>query len=116
MSELEDLLNGVRSPTVTHVDVLVREVRVKVGVLSKRVTIRIYQSTEIADRFTFDTSAVMKTVFDRDPSNGDRSASSENEALRKAVRMLTHDYEDAVRRGEMPDDAWLVEPSCAGAR
>ena len=109
MNAFEDLLNGVRSATITDVEVLVRELRVKVGVLSKYVTIRIYQN---AQSFTFETSSVMKTAVDRDAR--DRGvADSENEALRLAVRMLTQDYEDAVRQGQMPDDAWLVEPSPA---
>jgi hypothetical protein len=109
MTSYEDLLNGVRSATITDLSVLVREVRVKVGVLSKYVTIRIYQDADRADRFTFELSAAMKPAADRDARDDERSASSENEALRRAVRLLTQDYEDAVRRGEMPDDGWLVE-------
>jgi hypothetical protein len=109
MNPFDELLNGVRSATVTNVAVLVREVRVKVGVLSKAVTIRIYHDPEKLEPFTFEISAVMRTAIDRDACGGERSAHSENEALRRAVRMLTQDYEDAVRRGEMPDDAWLVE-------
>lgn len=77
---------------------------------------RIYPHPEKAEPFTFDISSVMKTAIDRDACDGERSASSENEALRRAVRMLTQDYEDAIRRGEMPDDAWLVEPSPAQRR
>lgn len=110
MNPFEDLLNGVRSATITDVEVLVRELRVKVGVLSKYVTIRLYRS---AQNFTFETSSVMKTALDRDARDRERTADSENEALRLAVRMLTQDYEDAVRQGEMPDDAWLVEASPA---
>lgn len=113
MNPFDDLLNSVRSATITDIAVLVREVRVKVGVLSKCVTIRIYQHPEKAEPFTFEISSVMKTAIDRDACDGERAANSENEALRRAVRMLTQDYEDAVRRGEMPDDAWLVEPSSA---
>lgn len=110
MNPFEDLLNGVRSATITDVEVLVRELRVKVGVLSKYVTIRIYRN---AQSFTFETSSVMKTALDRVARDRERTADSENEALRLAVRMLTQDYEDAVRQGQMPDDAWLVEPSPA---
>ena len=110
MNAFEDLLKGVRSATITHVEVLVRELRVKVGVLTKYVTVRIYQDGE---SFTFATSSVMKTAVDRDARDRAYVADSENEALRLAVRMLTQDYEDAVRQGEMPDDAWLVEPSPA---
>lgn len=110
MSAFEDLLKGVRSASITDVEVLVRELRVKVGVLSKYVTVRIYQNGQC---FTFETSSVMKTAVDRDPRDRECVADSENEALRLAVRMLTQDYEDAVRRGEMPDDAWLVDTSRA---
>ena len=110
MNAFEDLLSGVRSATIADVEVLVRELRVKVGVLSKYVTVRIYQS---AQSFTFETSSVMKTAVDRDARDRKHTADSENEALRLAVRMLTQDYEDAVRQGEMPDDAWLVDPSAA---
>ena len=108
MTHYDELLNGVRSATVFDVAILVRELRVKVGVLSKPVTVRIYQNADDPDLFTFDTSAVMKTAKDREACDADHTAGSENEALRRAVRMLTQDYEDAVRRGEMPDDAWLV--------
>lgn len=113
MSSFDDLLNGVRSATITDIAVLVREVRVKIGVLSRWVTIRIYHDPAKAEPFTFETSSVMKTAVDGVACDTERSASSENEALRRAVRMLTQDYEDAVRRGEMPDDAWLVAPSTA---
>lgn len=107
MNPPEDLLSGIRSATITDVEVLVRELRVKVGVLSKYVTIRIYRT---AQSFTFATSFVMKTALDRDARDQKCIADSENDALRLAIRMLTQDYEDAVRRGEMPDDAWLIEP------
>ena len=109
MRSHEDLLNGVRSATISHLSILVRQVRVKVGVLSKPVTIRIYQDADEPELFTFELSAVMKTAANRDARDDDRSAGSENEALRRAVRMLTQDYEEAVRRGEMPDDRWLAE-------
>ncbi|HEX2835366.1 MAG TPA: hypothetical protein VHW00_20295 [Thermoanaerobaculia bacterium] len=111
MDYFDELLAGVRSATITDVSVLIREVRVKIGVLSKFVTIRIYHDAEKPEPFTFELSAVMKPAVDRDACDGERRASSPNEALRRAVRMLTQDYEDAVRRGEMPDDAWLVETS-----
>ena len=55
----------------------------------------------------------MKTASDRDTRECACTAESENEAIRLAVRMLTQDYEEAVRRGEMPDDSWLVDPSPA---
>lgn len=106
MNAFDEILNGVRSATVTDVDILVRELRVKIGVLSKYVTIRIYRD---ARSFTFETSSVMKTALGRGSRDRERSAESENEAIRLAVRMLTQDYEEAVRQGEMPDDAWLVD-------
>ena len=109
MSSANDLMNGIRSATITDLSILVREVRVKVGVLSKYVTVRIYQDPDETERFTFALSAVMKTAAGRGADDDDRTARTENEALRRAVRMLTQDYEDAVRRGEMPDDAWLVD-------
>lgn len=108
LNTFDELLTGVRSATITDVSVLVREVRVKVGVLSKYVSIHIYYDPTNVDPFTFTTSLVMRNAHD-----GDRSAHSENEALRRAIRFLTQGYEDAVRRGEMPDDAWLVEPASA---
>jgi len=106
----EDLLSGVHSATIAHIAVLVREVRVRIGVLSKYVTIRIYYDGQTTAPFTFAVSHVVKTAKADARENGS-GADSENEALRKAVRMLTQDYEDAVRRGEMPDDAWLVAPA-----
>ena len=41
MARFHDLLSGVHSATITDVAVLVREVRVRIGVLSRYVTIRI---------------------------------------------------------------------------
>jgi hypothetical protein len=73
------------------------------------VTIRIYYDPKNREPYTFEISAVMNTgapCEERDPAGG---APTENEALRRAVRLLTQDYEDAVRRGELPDDRWLVE-------
>ena len=111
---INDLLNGIHSATITDVAVLVREVRVRIGVLTKYVTIRIYQSSsDSPEPFTFEISAVMRTMSDGDSRDDRSSAATENEALRRAIRMLTQDYEDAVRRGEMPDDRWLVEQPAA---
>ena len=108
MERIDDLLSGIHSATVSEVSVLTREVRVRIGVLSKFVTIRIYQDSRSADPYRFELSSHMKTAVSpaRDASRG---AATENEALRRAVRLLTQDYEEAVRAGEMPDDTWLVE-------
>ena len=109
MARFNELLSGVYSTTITDVAVLVREVRVRIGVLSKYVTIRIYDDGKDPVSFTFELSASMKTGMD-EASRGDQSgAPTENEALRRAIRMLTQNYDDAVRRGEMPDDRWLVD-------
>ena len=109
MARFEDLLNGVHSVTVADVSVLVREVRVRVGVLTKYVTIRIYDNGKKGEPFTFELSACMRTHSKQEPRDGQCSAPTENEALRRAIRILTQDYEEAVRRGEIPDDGWLVE-------
>ncbi len=108
MDRFDDLLNGL-SPTITEVAVLVREVRVRVGVLPKPVTIRIYWDGKSKEPYRFELSARMNPTPARDcDDEGPCRAASEAEALRRAVRMLTQDYEAAVRQGEMPDDEWLV--------
>ena len=109
MERSDDLLNGVRSATIAEISVLTREVRVRVGVLSRPVTIRIYHHPDGPEAFTFEISHVMNTATASRARDIPRSADSENEALRQAVRTLTQDYEDAVRGGEMPDEGWLVE-------
>jgi hypothetical protein len=109
MDRFDDLLSAVHSTTVTEVSVLVREVRVRVGVLSKAVSIRIYFDSKSDEPYRFELSALMKPARGQDAREAPRRAASEAEALRKAVRMLTQDYEDAVRQGQMPDDSWLVE-------
>jgi hypothetical protein len=111
MQPFEELLNGVHSATVTEIAVLVREVRVRVGVLSSPVTIRIYHQAKSSEPFTFEISAVMQTGSKGKPQDSPCGAPTEIEALRRAVVALTQDYEDAVRRGEIPDDRWLVEPA-----
>ena len=111
MARFHDLLSGIHSTTVTDVAVLVREVRVRVGVLSKYVTIRIYDDGKDPVSFSFELSASMKTGTDQASRVDQGGAPTENEALRRAIRILTQDYDDAVRRGEMPDDRWLVEQS-----
>lgn len=108
MNDMDDLLNGVYSPTITEVSVLVREVRVRVGVLSDYVTVRIYYDGRSAEPYQFELSAVMKTARERHSRPSGQKARTEGDALRQAVRLLTQDYEDAVRNGEMPDDSWLV--------
>lgn len=113
MEQIDDVLSGIHSATVTDVAVLVREVRVRIGVLSKHVTIRIYQDERPSEPFTFEISALMRTMREGEPRDDRRRATTENEALRRAIRMLTQDYEDAVRRGEMPDDRWLVDQASA---
>ena len=109
MARFNDLLSGIYSTTITDVAVLVREVRVRIGVLSKYVTIRIYDDGKEPASFTFELSASMKTGSDQASPVDRNGAPTENEALRRAIRILTQDYDDAVRRGEMPDDRWLVE-------
>ncbi len=108
MAAHDELFNGIQSPTITDCAVLIREVRVKIGVLSRYVTIRIYQSQKAVKPFTFELSALMRTR-EGELRDDDRGAESEMEALRRAIRILTMDYEDSVRRGDMPDDRWLVE-------
>jgi hypothetical protein len=104
----DDLLTDMRTATVTDPAVLVREVRMRVGVLTNFVTIRIYYHAKGAEQYRFETSATLQTDADREPRDVQRCAPTEAEALRRAVRMLTEDYEIAVRNGELPDDAWLV--------
>src|SRR2546423_1797271 len=109
MLRLDDLLGGVHSATITEISVMVREVRVRIGVLSKAVTIRIYYNRKKEEPYRFELSARMKTAGEHDPREAPRCAPSEGEALRRAIRMLTQDYEDAVRQGQLPDDAWLTD-------
>jgi hypothetical protein len=109
MERFDDLLSSLHSPTVAEVSILVREVRVRIGVLSKPVTIRIYYDRNVEEPYRFELSARMKTAVQRDARDAPRRAGSEADALRRAVRMLTQDYEDAVRQGQLPDDSWLVD-------
>jgi hypothetical protein len=109
MARFNDLLSGVQSGTISEAAVLVREVRVRIGVLSKYVSIRIYDDGKDPASFTFHLSALMKTGSDQTSQVDRRAAPNENEALRRAIRILTQNYDDAVRRGEMPDDQWLVD-------
>lgn len=109
MDRLDDLLGSIHSATLAEVSVLVDEVCVRVGVLSKAVTIRIYYDGKTEEPYRFELSALMKTAGERDARDAPRRAASESEALRRAVRMLTQDYEAAVRHGELPHDDWLVD-------
>jgi hypothetical protein len=108
MERFDELLSGIHSATVTSVSVLVREVRVRIGVLTRPVTIRIYRDDRASDPYVFELSAQMRTASGI-PRDAHRGAATENEALRRAVRMLTQDYDDAVRSGQLPDDTWLVQ-------
>lgn len=107
MNSFDDLLNGVYSSTCSEVSVLAREVRVQIGVLTKTVIIRIYYNPKRAEPYSFEMSQVMKTPG-REVREASRTATTENEALRRALRLLSEDYEDAVRRGQLPDETWLV--------
>jgi hypothetical protein len=108
MALFDELLSGVYSSTVADISVLVREVRLRIGVLSRTVTIRIYHNGKRPEPYSFELSHTMKTGADPEAIEGSRDAPSENEALRRAVRCLTEHYEKAVRRGEIPDEGWLV--------
>lgn len=108
MDPFDDLLNGL-SPTITDAAVLVREVRVRVGVLPKPVTIRIYYDLKNKEPYRFELSARMNPALASDcEDEAPCRAASEADALRRAVRMLTQNYEAAVRQGQMPDDEWLL--------
>ena len=108
MERFDDLLSGL-SPTITEVALLVREVRVRIGVLPKPVTIRIYCDHKGDEPYRFELSARMTPAVDGRADVAGGGFSSEREALRRAVRVLTHAYEEAVRQGQMPDDDWLVD-------
>ena len=108
MKDVDELLKSVYSTTIADASVLVREIRVRVGVLSQFVTVRIYYDGRSEEPFRFQLSAVMKTAKDGYARESEQTAQTEADALRHAVRLLTQDYEDAVRRGELPDDSWLV--------
>lgn len=108
MEYYDDLLNGVHSSTISEAWILVREVYVKVGVLSKPVRIRIYYRKG-DEPYRFEVSARMQTGGEQEVREGSRTATSESEALRRAVRLLTQGYEEAVRQGQMPDERWLVD-------
>ena len=110
MKELDDLLGGVYSPTITDVSVLVREIRARIGVLTTPVTIRIYYDGRKSEPYRFELSAVMKTSAKSEACRPAGSALTEGDALRNAVRLLTQSYEDAVRQGNLPDDSWLCPP------
>jgi len=113
IKEIDELLSGVYSSTIAEVAVLVREARIRVGVLSNFVTVRIYYDGRSSEPFRFELSAVMKTASGVRDREARQRALTEQDALRHAVRMRTRDYEDAVRNGEMPDDTWLVPVSDA---
>lgn len=108
MTPFDELLSGVYSTTITEASILVRELRVRVGVLTKPVTVRIFYDGKRAEPFSYEISEVLKTPG-REATDGPRTAATENDALRRAVRTLTEAYEDAVRQGQLPEDAWLVE-------
>lgn len=110
MSEkaLDELLGAVYSTTVADAAVLVREVRVRVGVLPTRVTIRVFYDPRQREPYHFDLSAAMRPPGSQAAETADNTAPSESEALRRAVHTLSDAYEDAVRRGELPDEGWLV--------
>jgi hypothetical protein len=107
MKELDDYLSGVHSPTIAEISVLVREVRVSVGVLTTPVTIRIFYDGRNDVPYRYELSAAMQTAPDAARRYNGR-APTEADALRMAIRMLTSGYEEAVRQGKMPDDSWLV--------
>ena len=108
MERFDDLLSGL-SPTITEVAVLVRVVRVRVGVLPRPVTIRIYCDHKSEEPYRFELSARMNPALGGHADAAAGGFPSESEALRRAVRVLTQAYEEAVRQGQMPDDGWLVE-------
>jgi hypothetical protein len=108
MGAFDELLSGIYSTTITHVAVMVREVRLRVGVLSRPVTIRIYFDPKRDESYFCEISEFVRPAGEPDARAHCRSGPTEAEALRRAIRMLTEDYEKAVRSGELPEDSWLV--------
>ncbi len=108
MNDIDELLNGLYSSTIAEIAVLVREARVRIGVLSNFVTVRIYFDSRRAEPYRFELSAVIKTASGKRAPEVEQRAITETDALRHALRTLTQDYEEAVRNGQMPDDTWLV--------
>ena len=108
MKEIDDLISGVYSAAIAEISVLVREVRVLIGVLATPVIIRIFYDGRNVEPYRFELSAAMKTSPDADARRSTGRAMTEADALRQGIRLLTQDYDDAVRQGKMPDDRWLV--------
>lgn len=110
MNDLDELLSGVYSATTSEIRILVRQLEVRIGILTRPVSITVWYDARSAEPYEFELSATMNALLHAArPSRG--TATSEAEAIRYAVRMLTQDYEDAVRQGKMPDDNWLVPAS-----
>jgi hypothetical protein len=108
MKDVDDLLSGLYSASIAEISVLVRQVSVRVGVLPAPVTIRIYYDCRHTEPYRFELSATMQTASRSDEECCDGRAMTESDALRQGIRLLTHDYDEAVREGKLPDDSWLV--------
>ncbi|HVG23974.1 MAG TPA: hypothetical protein VND45_07455 [Thermoanaerobaculia bacterium] len=108
MKDLDELLSGAYSPSIAEISVLVREVHVRVGVLATPVIIRVLYDGKSSESYRFQLSAGMKTSPDGETRRTNGRARTEADALRQAIRLLTQDYDDAVRQGKMPHDSWLV--------
>ena len=87
---------------------LVRTYQFELENIMVTITIRIYRKIG-QDRFYFDQSHYIKT-----PCQLARYRTSspyrdtEDEALGHALTTFTHYYHEAVQKGHMPDETWLV--------
>lgn len=109
MPAFDEILSAVVSTTISEAAVLVREIRVQVGVLRTPVSIRVYCDPKEEPCYFFELSRYMNPE-PAEPARKitQRRAQTEVEALRLAARMLTEDYEAAIRTGKLPEDSWLV--------
>lgn len=105
MNEFDELLSGVYSATTLSIRVHVRQLRLRIGVLTQPVSIDVWYEGRSAEPFQFELAAEMNPALERRRTTG--SAITETDAIRQAVRLLTQNYEDAVRQGKMPDAAVL---------
>lgn len=99
------LQEGIGSPSK-----LLSEYEFYLDGISKRITIKIYQSVVNSERFTFRLSHYIKTpgqAAEYRPS--DDTGATPSDALYAAVRALMSYYTPSISSGNKPDESWLIQ-------
>lgn len=101
--------DALKNESISFQRIFVGEYKFYVGGLSKEITIRLYRNLD-GTQVSFEQSHYIKTpLLPIHYTASISSADNEGVALHRAITSITSYYDEAIKKGNQPNDDWLVE-------